>query len=232
MMQNNLTKVAVAALSLWAAGMLPANAAMSLTFSDGTHTASFSDSAVSGYIFGSSTTLGNWSISSSFIAYFSDLSDGPQLYFNSGALGITASSGNTTMLTITLTEQGVPGLSPDHLNMILDNLEGQASDTIGVTQTAKIGSTAVGGPYNVPASYPTTGTSSQQVPISSGLASSPFDFTEIMTLTGHGSATDVGQLNLVPFVAVPEPVATTAFAGIAALGMLLVPLRRKFSSVG
>jgi hypothetical protein len=30
------------------------------------------------------------------------------------------------------------------------------------------------------------------------------------------------------YSAVPEPVTTTAFAGIAALGMLLVPLRRKF----
>lgn len=215
----------VAGFGLLATSSLQAD--LTLTLSDGTHNASYSDASTPGSItLATGPLLGNWLVYPGAVASFLYGSQyNPLLSFNDQ---ITAAGGNTTTLTVTLTESGLialpTGTNADLISY-LQNKEANPSARINISQMAEINGTQVGSAntltYTSGGGYPNVANSTVDTTLSSGLDST-YSLTEVFTITGTGTSTiQLGQLNLVP---APEPGSDRILVG----ALLILPFAAKF----
>jgi hypothetical protein len=224
-MKNKLTmKVAMAVAGLVSASLLPAFGTMTMTLSDGipADTVSITDNG-SGDILNGVTgaiewtgTIGVWDINV-------DTGESKPVIGSATQpmLSLVTSDHSTGAgtLTITITDTGFGPVTPDTSSFALNT----AVTSIGGTvfgQAIVNGSTATSANISTVGSLTTFGSAS-------GLNTSPWSMSEVITLSNTGS----GQDNASETLAVPEP--TTMVAG----AMLLLPfgastlrgLRRKIA---
>jgi hypothetical protein len=199
--KRKILVTAVAAIvTLLFVSATPAFAALTLTLSDGNplHDQTFTDSGSPGSISADGVVVGNWSLRRLSGFFGSDpLLD---LTYN-----LSAPSGNSTTLTVTLTESGFGPLTSPTGEILL--AIGGTDGTSTATQNGMINGSIIGsqGPLSG-ASYD----GSKQVTVS-GLAGSAFSISEQLIFTGFGH--DGGDATL-DLAGVPEP--STVFSGIFA----------------
>jgi hypothetical protein len=217
-----------------AVGMLATSssqAALTLTFSDGTTTKSFNDTATPGSVAPATTTVGGWILSGASATFAYGTQSNPQLYYNGQFL---VGGGNTTTLTVTLMESGLTAIpsSDGTIFMALASQQNNAGSKINVGQIAEIDGTPVGSAnsltYLSGGGYPHTASSTINTSVTENLDST-YDLTEVLTITGTGGAAlSLSGLDLVP---APEPSTCCILVSALLFLPLVAKLRRRSQAV-
>ena len=214
MKEKFVVRTAVLAIGIFIVSATPGFAALTVTLSDGNPLDDriFKDSGSPGSIFASGTVIGNWSFKQLSGFFGSDPLD-PLLELN---YSLTAASGNTTALTLTLTETGF-GPLPSSTGDLLLAIGGTAG-TSAVTQNGLINGSIVGtqGPFG--------GTSfdgNKHMTVTD-LGGNSFSISEQLVFTGTGHNGGDAILDLAGVV-IPEPgtALAGAFAGLYGLGFFV-----------
>jgi hypothetical protein len=206
---------------------LSSQADLTLTFSDGTTTKSFNDTATPGTVAPGPTTVGGWILSGTSATFSYGSQFNPQLYYNGQLL---TGGGNTTTLTVTLMESGLTAIpsSAGNIFMALASQQSNAGAKINVGQIAEIDGTQVGSAnsltYLSGGGYPHTASSTINTSVTENLDST-YDLTEVLTFTGTGGATiSLSGLDLVP---APEPSTCSILVSALLFLPLVAKLRRR-----